>query len=193
MSGTPYPHSVALGEGAADDRSDDVDGLIGRPGPIADQLGNRGAVAQYEADIADPARTRRGSSLEGTKGPLPQFLPMRDILRISFNLHDLSPADIILRRLARSTRLPVDDHLANCLPFVPILGAPLEFLTRYGDLMLPWFRRRLDVSGDELRVVYGRKRSFDPISLLIVRYGEKGTSGFRAGGRPKPTRSRVMV
>ena len=120
-------------------------------GPVADQLGTRGAVAQYEADIGDPARTRAGTSFSAHSGPLPRFVPVRDIVRISFNILELQPADAILRRLTRSTRLPVDDNLTTTLPYAPTLAAALEFATRYNNVMVPWFHWSLETVENRLR------------------------------------------
>lgn len=128
--------------------------LAGALGVVADQLGSRGAVAQYEADIADPERTRKGTAFADSTGPLPRFLPMRDIVRISFNILDMLPAEAILQRLARSTRIPTDDNLTNTLPYAPTLEAALALGTRYGNAMLPWFSRGIERSGGNLTVVY---------------------------------------
>lgn len=123
-------------------------------GPIADQLGSRGTVAQYEADIGDPARTRRGTTFADHSGPLPRFLPMRDIVRISFNILNAVPGSAIMHRLAHSTRIPTDDNLANCLPYAPTLGDALALGVEYGNATLPWFHRRMVDVGDELQLRY---------------------------------------
>jgi AraC-like DNA-binding protein len=131
----------------------EVADVIAGLGPVADQLGSRTAVAQYEADIGDPGRTRAGTSFAGSSGPLPRFLSMRDIVRMSFNIYDLVPPGAILRRVAGSTRLPVGDNLANCLPYAPTLRDALDLSRRYVNLTLPWFCLRLDASTNDLRIV----------------------------------------
>lgn len=128
--------------------------VIERLGPIADRLGTRGAVAQYEADLDNPAATRAGSSLAGTTGPLPRYLPVRDLVYISFNLHRLAIDDTIPRRQARSISLPTDDHLTHTVPYAPNLHIMLDLMARYGNVMLPWFRRRIEVGASELRFIY---------------------------------------
>jgi hypothetical protein len=85
-------------------------------GPIADRLGSRAVIAQYEADLAAPERTRFGTSLAGTSGPLPRFFPIRDVLRISFNIHELTPAEAVPKRHANSPRTPTDDNLTFTIP-----------------------------------------------------------------------------
>jgi len=128
--------------------------ILLRLGPVADRLGSRAVIAQYEADIDDPARTRRGTSLEGTRGALPRFLPVRDILRINFNMHEIVPSEVVPRRLARSARMPTDDNLSTTVPYAPTLRAALELVARYGVAVVPWYRRRLERDGDELRICY---------------------------------------
>lgn len=121
-------------------------------GSIADQLGSRATVAQYEADIGDPARTRRGTAFADSSAPLPRFLPMRDIVRISFNILDAVPASAIMHRLEHSTRVPIDDNLTNCLPYAPTLGAALALAVEYGKATLPWFDRQMVDADDELQL-----------------------------------------
>lgn len=137
-------HSAFLAEVA-----DVISGL----GPVADHLGTRAAIAQYEADIGDPKLTRAGTAYAGTNGPLPRFMPMRDIVRMSFNVYELVSPEAILQRVAGSTRLPVDDNLGNCLPYAPTLRAALGLSQRYSNLTLPWFALRLDNMGDSLRII----------------------------------------
>lgn len=128
--------------------------MIDALGPVADRLGSRGTVAQYEADVGDPIRTRAGTAFAGTTGPLPRFLPVRDIVRISFNLLEAMPPPSILQRLARSYRIPTDDNLMLTLPMAPSLRDALALSIRYGNVALPWWRRHLDIIGDEARVVF---------------------------------------
>lgn len=123
-------------------------------GPMAERLGTRAPVAQYEADIGAPERTRHGTSLAGTTGPLPRFFPVRDLLRISFNIHELTPAEAVPTRHARSPRTPTDDNLTFTLPYAPTLREALELVARYGDAVLPWYTRWIEVSGDTLRMTY---------------------------------------
>ncbi|WP_164157254.1 AraC family transcriptional regulator [Sandarakinorhabdus rubra] len=104
--------------------------------------------------MGDPARTRAGTSLAGTFGPLPRFLPVRDVVRISFNLLDAVPPNALLRRLALSPRIPTDDNLMLTLPLAPTLRDALELSIRYGNVSLPWWRRRLESVGDEIHIVY---------------------------------------
>lgn len=134
--------------------------ILLRLGPVADRLGSRAVIAQYEADIDDPARTCRGTSLAGTRGALPRFLPVRDILRINFNMHAIVPSEVVPRRLARSARMPTDDNLSTTVPYAPTLRAALDLVARYGEAVVPWYRRRLEPDGDELRICY------DPIVPL---------------------------
>lgn len=129
--------------------------ILARLGPVADRLGSRAVVAQYEADIDDPGLTRAGTALEGTSGPLPRFLPVRDILGITFNVHAALPAEAVPDRHARSPRIPTDDNLALAVPHAPTLRAALDLVARYGDHAVPWFWRRLVRQGDELRISYG--------------------------------------
>lgn len=145
--------------------------LIDALGPVADQLGSRGTVAQYEADVGDPARTRAGTSLAGTSGPLPRFLPVRDIVRISFNLLDSMPPQAILKRLALSPRIPTDDHLMLTLPLAPTLRDALQLSIRYGNAALPWWRRQLVTMGDEAVLHYrpaGPMARLEPISAELT-------------------------
>lgn len=144
------PESHAAGDALAE-----LAFILQSLGPVADRLATRAVIVQYEADIADPARTRAGTSLASTSGPLPRFLPARDILRINFNMHALVPAEAVPSRLARSMRLPTDDHLSSALPYAPSLRAALELVVRYGDAVLPWYHRRLEPAGDHVRIVYG--------------------------------------
>lgn len=123
-------------------------------GPVAERLGTRAPVAQYEADIGAPERTRHGTSLAGTTGPLPRFFPIRDVLRISFNIHELTPAETVPTRQARSPRTPTDDNLTFALPYAPSLRDALELVARYGDAVLPWYNRWIAVTGDTLRMTY---------------------------------------
>lgn len=129
--------------------------VLARLGPVADRLGSRAVIAQYEADIDQPALTRAGTTLAGTKGPLPRFLPIRDILRINFNMHGMVPAEVVPNRLARSNRMPTDDNLATTVPYAPSLRAALELVARYGDAAVAWYRRHLALDGGELRICYG--------------------------------------
>ncbi|MFM9979230.1 MAG: helix-turn-helix domain-containing protein [Sphingomonadaceae bacterium] len=155
--GEPSPKDAATAEAME---------VIGRLGPIADRLATRGAVAQYEADLNNPALTRMGSSLAGTTGPLPRYLPVRDLVHISFNLHLLAVDDTIPRRQARSISLPTDDHLTHTVPYAPNLRVMLELLVRYGNVMLPWFRRRIEVKLDELQFIYAPVTSLGRIESL---------------------------
>jgi AraC-like DNA-binding protein len=123
-------------------------------GPLAEQLGTRAPVAQYEADLGVPERTRHGTSLAGTTGPLPRFLPVRDVLRISFNIHELTPAEAVPTRHARSPRTPTDDNLTFTMPYAPSLRDALDLVARYGDAVLPWYSRWIEVSGNTLRMTY---------------------------------------
>jgi AraC-like DNA-binding protein len=127
---------------------------VGRLGPVAERLGTRAPVAQYEADLGIPERTRHGTALAGSSGPLPRFLPVRDVLRISFNIHELTPAEAVPTRHARSPRTPTDDNLTFTLPYAPSLRDALDLVARYGDAVLPWYRRWITVSGDTLRITY---------------------------------------
>jgi AraC-like DNA-binding protein len=129
--------------------------ILARLGPVADCLGSRAVVAQYEADIGNPGLTRAGTALEGTAGPLPRFLPVRDILGITFNVHGILPTEAVPDRHARSPRIPTDDNLALALPYAPNLRAALDLVARYGDHAVPWFWRRIVRVGDELRIGYG--------------------------------------
>lgn len=129
--------------------------ILARLGPVADRLGSRAVVAQYEADIDDPGLTRAGTVLEGTSGPLPRFLPVRDILGITFNVQAILPTEAVPDRLARSPRIPTDDNLAMAVPHAPTLRAALDLVARYGDHAVPWFWRRVARQGDELRISYG--------------------------------------
>lgn len=124
-------------------------------GPVADRLGSRAVIAQYEADIDDPAQTRCGTSFADLRGPLPRFLPVRDILRINFNMHAMVPPEAVPQRLARSSRIPTDDNLALALPYAPTLRAALDLVARYGDAVVPWYRRSVALVGAELHVSYG--------------------------------------
>jgi AraC-like DNA-binding protein len=112
-------------------------------------------IAQYEADIDDPARTRFGTSLADLRGPLPRFLPVRDILRINFNMHAMVPTEAVPQRLARSSRIPTDDNLALALPYAPTLRAALDLVARYGDAVVPWYWRSVTPVGGELHIRYG--------------------------------------
>jgi AraC-like DNA-binding protein len=144
-------HAELPGAGSAHDECATV---IARLGPVADRLGSRASVAQYEADINDPARTRAGTSLVGHRGPLPRFLPVRDIIRIAFNIESLVPAAVIPDRQARSTRSPTDDNLALALPYAPSLRSVLELVARYGDAVVPWYQRSITQVGDALHIAY---------------------------------------
>ncbi len=139
--------------GLDDEAEREIADLLAHLGPIADRLGSRAAVAQYEADIADPAATRAGTSLAASVDPLPRFLPMRDVVRISFNIQALVPAETILRRLLRSPRLPTDDNLTNCLPYAPDLGAAIDLAVRHASSMLPWFDFRHEICGEEIHII----------------------------------------
>ena len=133
----------------------DLETILAHLGPIADRLGSRAVVAQYEADIGDTGLTRAGTSLEGTTGALPRFLPVRDILGITFNVHGILPADAVPERHARSPRIPTDDNLTLALPYAPTLRAALDLVRRYGDAVVPWYWRRIDHAGEDLRISYG--------------------------------------
>jgi AraC-like DNA-binding protein len=128
--------------------------------------GTRAVIAQYEADIGDPACTRAGTLLAGERGPLPRFLPVRDILRINFNMHGIVPADAVPRRMARSPRIPTDDNLALALPYAPTLRAALDLVARYGDAVVPWYWRRIVATGGELIVSYGPRVPLGRIESL---------------------------
>lgn len=161
----------ASGEISAAGPATEAAALIDALGPIADQLGSRGTVAQYEADVGDPLRTRAGTSLAGTTGPLPRFLPVRDIVRISFNLLDAMPPQIILQRLSRSPRIPTDDNLMVTLPLAPTLREALALSIRYGNVTLPWWRRTLEVVGEEMHIIYrpaGPMGRLEPISAELT-------------------------
>jgi AraC-like DNA-binding protein len=134
---------------------EELDRILARLGPVADRLGSRAVVAQYEADIKDPGRTRAGTALEGTTGPLPRFLPVRDILGITFNVHEILPTEAVPDRHARSPRIPTDDNLTLALPHAPTLRAALDLIARYGDQAVPWFWRRIVRNGDTLHISYG--------------------------------------
>jgi AraC-like DNA-binding protein len=123
-------------------------------GPVADRLGSRAVIAQYEADIAAPERTRQGTSLAGTSGPLPRFFPIRDVLRISFNIHELVPAETVPARHAKSPRTPTDDNLTFTVPYAPSLRAALDLVARYGDAVVAWYTRSVTPIGDTLRITY---------------------------------------
>lgn len=138
-----------------DDPLAELDAIIRQLGPIADRLATRAVIAQYEADLADPARTRAGTTLANSTSALPRFLRVRDILRINYNMHAMVPTEAVPNRLARSMRLPTDDNLSTALPYAPTLLAALELVARYGDAVLPWYHRRLEQTGDWLRIVYG--------------------------------------
>lgn len=142
-------------QGGEDNALAELDAIIRQLGPIADRLATRAVIAQYEADLADPIRTRAGTRLAGTTGALPRFLPARDILRINYNMHAMVPAEAVPNRLARSMRLPTDDNLSTALPYAPTLRAALDLVARYGDAVLPWYHRRLEPAGDWLRIIYG--------------------------------------
>ncbi|TFU03555.1 AraC family transcriptional regulator [Polymorphobacter arshaanensis] len=129
--------------------------ILTQLGPVADRLGSRAVIAQYEADIGDPALTRRGTSIAGSTGPLPRFLPVRDILRINFNMHGLVPAVAVPNRFARSVRMPTDDNLASTVPYAPTLRAALNLVARYGDAAVPWYRRSVRRAGNALHISYG--------------------------------------
>jgi len=83
---------------AQDDPLGELAEILHQLGPIADRLASRAVVAQYEADIGDPTRTRAGTALAGSIGPLPRFLPARDILRINVTRHALAAGDEIAMR-----------------------------------------------------------------------------------------------
>jgi hypothetical protein len=134
---------------------DELDAILAGLGPVSDRLGSRAVVAQYEADINDPGLTRAGTALEGTTGPLPRFLPVRDILHITFNVQAILPVEAVPDRHARSPRIPTDDNLTLALPYAPSLRAALDLVARYGDHAVPWFWRRIARQGDELRISYG--------------------------------------
>lgn len=140
------------------DRDDDVEveirDVLVRLGPVADQLGSRAPVAQYEADIGDPGATRRGTSVQSSTGPLPRFLPVRDILRIAFNIEMLVPHGTVPRRQERSARSPTDDNLATALPYAPTLLDALHLMARYGDAAVPWCRRAIVQKEDGLVISY---------------------------------------
>ena len=123
-------------------------------GPVADRLGSRAVIAQYEADIAAPERTRQGTSLAGTSGPLPRFFPIRDVLRMSFNIHELVPAETVPARHAKSPRTPTDDNLTFTIPYAPSLRAALDLVARYGDAVVAWYTRSVTPIGDTLRITY---------------------------------------
>jgi AraC-like DNA-binding protein len=137
---------------------DDIEAEIGCAlrllGPVADQAASRAPVAQYEADIGDPAATRKGTSIAGSTGPLPRFLPVRDILRIAFNIEMLVPHGTVPRRQERSPRSPTDDNLATALPYAPTLLDALELMARYGDAAVPWYQRAIVHEGDRLVISY---------------------------------------
>ncbi|WP_439534487.1 helix-turn-helix domain-containing protein [Polymorphobacter sp.] len=145
---------LAVTDASADARLAEIDTMIAGLGVIADRLGSRNTVAQYEADFGDPARTRAGTSLAGSEGPLPRLLSVRDIVRISFNILDLVPWAVIAQRLARNTRIPADDNMTACLPYAPTLLDALELAVRHGEATLPWWRWRLEPDGEELRIAY---------------------------------------
>ncbi len=128
--------------------------IVQQLGPVADRLGSRAVIAQYEADIDDPASTRSGTALAASTGPLPRFFPIRDILRISFNIHELSPKDAVPNRHARSPRTPTDDNLTFTLPYAPSLRAALDLVARYGDAVVAWYQRAVTPVGDTLRITY---------------------------------------
>ncbi|WP_156256473.1 helix-turn-helix transcriptional regulator [Sandarakinorhabdus oryzae] len=153
------------------DAATEAAALIEALGPIADRLGTRGTVAQYEADVGDPNLTRAGTSLAGSSGPLPRFLPVRDIIRISFNLIEVRPPQTILKRLARSPRIPTDDNLMLTLPLAPTLRDALELSIRYGNAALPWWRRELVTVGEEAHIRYwpaGPMGRLEPISAELT-------------------------
>lgn len=143
--------SLSAGDIGLEDQIRDV---LDRLGPIADQLGSRAPVAQYEADIDDPGATRRGTSIESSTGPLPRFLAVRDILRIAFNIESLVPHGTVPRRQERSARSPTDDNLATTIPYAPSLLAALELVARYGDAAVPWYERSVTEIDGMLQVAY---------------------------------------
>lgn len=147
--------STSVGIGLAADAAAELAEILQQLGPVADRLGSRAVIAQYEADIDDPAQTRRGSSLADLNGPLPRFLPVRDVLRINFNMHAMTRPETVPQRLARSSRIPTDDHLALALPYAPTLRAALDLVARYGDAVVPWYRRSVEQIGAELHISYG--------------------------------------
>jgi AraC-like DNA-binding protein len=132
----------------------EVDHVLCLLGPVADRPASRAPVAQYEADIGDPGATRRGTSIAGTAGPLPRFLPVRDVLRIAFNIDALVPRGSVPRRQERSPRSPTDDNLATALPYAPTLLDAVRLMARYGDAAVPWYRRAIAEEGDRLVISY---------------------------------------
>ena len=150
---------------------DEIRGVLDRLGPTADRLGSRAPVAQYEADILDPGTTRRGTSIDGSVGPLPRFLPVRDVIRIAFNIEALVPAGAVPRRQERSPRSPTDDNLATALPFAPTLLDALQLMARYGDAAVPWCRRSIVREGDRMVISFwpavpiGR---IEPLSMEVA-------------------------
>lgn len=145
ITATPAPSAPAsIGENAQAELSD----ILVRLGPIADRLCTRAVVAQYEA-------TRCGTSIADTKGPLPRFLPVRDVLQIIFNMDGIAAPDAVTMRLARSPRTTTEDALALTLPHAPTLRAALDLVARYGDAVVPWYWRAITPVGDELRIAYG--------------------------------------
>lgn len=151
MTNTAPMASLSVGDIGLEDEIRDI---LNRLGPIADQLGSRAPVAQYEADIDDPGATRRGTSIESSTGPLPRFLAVRDILRIAFNIESLVPHGTVPRRQERSSRSPTDDNLATALPYAPTLLDALHLMARYGDAAVPWCRRAIVHEGDRLVISY---------------------------------------
>lgn len=147
---TPEPKTFTL----ATDAVAELSAILRELGPVADRLGSRAVIAQYEADIGDPARTRSGTALAATTGPLPRFFPIREILRISFNIHELTPAEAVPNRHARSPRTPTDDNLTFTVPYAPSLRAALDLVARYGDAVVAWYQRAVTLVGDTLRISY---------------------------------------
>jgi AraC-like DNA-binding protein len=152
-------------------REVELQDILLRLGPVADRQCTRAVVAQYEADIGDPVRTRRGTSIADTSGALPRFLPVRDILRIIFNMDAIAAPDAVPMRLARSPRTTTEDTLALTLAYAPNLRAALDLVARYGDAVLPWYWRSITRVGDELHIAYGPvvpMRRVEPLATEVA-------------------------
>lgn len=147
MHGSPDP-------GIGSTLEADIDDVLLRLGPIADRLASRAPVAQYEADILNPLAARAGTSLAGTIGPMPRFLPVRDVIRIAFNIEALTPPGTVPIRQERSARSPTDDNLATALPYAPTLLDALQLMARYGEAAVPWCGRSIVEQGSDLVISY---------------------------------------
>lgn len=148
--------------------SAEVDAAIAGLGAAGDQLVPSAAIRKLDAWLGRPAWLLDGSEISGEEPDLPEFLSLRDSVRIKGNLLIHLGFSDLAALLVRAIQAPTGRMAGLLTAFAPDLGAGVDAIVELTRLNNPHLIVESRVEGESRTVELRSNVDLGPASLVVA-------------------------